>query len=61
MAILERNQPVIGDGHAMRIPGEVMQNVLGSAEGPFCIYDPFLLEELPQETTEQLCIGEAFE
>jgi hypothetical protein len=61
LAILESNQAVIGDGHAMRILGEVMQYMFGSAEGPFRIYDPVLPEELPQETAERLGIGQASE
>ena len=61
LAVLERNQSVIRDGHAMGIASEVMQDVLRSAEGPFCIYDPFLPEELSQKATEHLGMGEAFE
>jgi len=53
-AILEPDQPVIGDGNPMGISGEVLQDVLGSAERPFCIYDPVVPEKLPQETMERL-------
>jgi hypothetical protein len=51
-AILEPDQPVVGDGNPMGIPGEVLQDVLGSAEWPFCVYDPVLPEKLSQETME---------
>jgi hypothetical protein len=61
LAVLESNQSVVGDGNAMRVLSEVMQYMFGSTKGPFCIYDPVLPEELPQETAEGLGIGEASE
>ena len=51
-AIPEPDQPVVGNGNPMGIPGEVLQDVPGSAERPFCIYDPIVPEELSQETME---------
>jgi hypothetical protein len=48
LAVLESNQSVVGDGNTMSILSEVMQYVFGSAEGPFCIHDPVLPEELWQ-------------
>lgn len=51
-AILEPDQPMVGDGDPMGIPGEVLQDMTGSSEWPFCIYDPVPPEELPQETME---------
>jgi len=59
LAVLESNQSMVGDGNAMRVLSEVMQHVFGSTKGPFCIYDPILSEELPQETAERLGIGKA--
>src|SRR4029077_126645 len=61
LAVLESNQSMVGDGHAMRVLSEIMQHVFGSTKGPFCIYDPVLPEELPQETAERLGIGQAAE
>ena len=61
LAVLESNESVVGDGNAMRILSEVMQYVFGSAEGPFCVHDPVLPKELPQETAERLGIGKTAE
>ena len=41
VAIREVDDAVIGDGDAMRIAGQVMQHVLGSAERWFGIHHPF--------------------
>jgi hypothetical protein len=61
LAVLKRDQAVVGDGHSMRIPGEVVQDVLGSAEGSFHIDDPILPEKLAQETVEQPGVVEVAE
>ena len=58
LAILESNEPVIGDCNTMRISGKVLQDVPRAFEGPLCINDPLMPEELPQETAEQFRIGE---
>src|SRR5215472_12868994 len=46
---IKRNQPVIGDGHSMRVPGQILQQVMGAAERGFGIDNPFLLTNRPQE------------
>jgi hypothetical protein len=33
IAILQRNQPVIADCHAMDVPGQVLQHLFGAADG----------------------------
>jgi hypothetical protein len=38
--ILERNQSMVGDGDAVRIASEIVQNMLGTAEGWLGIDDP---------------------
>ena len=35
LAILERDQAMVGDGHAMGIAAEILQHVFGTTEGPF--------------------------
>jgi hypothetical protein len=42
--ILERNQSMVGDGDAVRIASEVVQNMLGTAEWWLGIDDPVLAE-----------------
>lgn len=39
--ILERNQSMVGDGDAVRIASEIVQNMLGTAEGWLGIDDQF--------------------
>jgi hypothetical protein len=46
LIVLERNQSMIGDGDAVRIASEIVQNMLGTAEGGLGIDDPVLAKEL---------------
>jgi hypothetical protein len=39
-AVLERDQPAVGDGDAMRVASQISQNGLGPAEGLLAIDDP---------------------
>jgi len=36
--------PVIGNGDAMRVAGQIMENVFRAAEWPFCVHHPILTE-----------------
>jgi hypothetical protein len=47
--ILERNQSMVGDGDAVRIASEIVQNMLGTAEGWLGIDDPVLAKELSEK------------
>src|ERR1039457_1948368 len=40
---IEGEEPVIGDGHTMGISGQVLQQVIGTAEGCFGVDDPLFL------------------
>ena len=60
-AVLKRDEPVVGNGYAMGITRQVLQDVFGSAESSFRVHDPFLTEKLPQEFAEQPAIGEFLE
>jgi hypothetical protein len=35
LVILERDQAMVGDGHAMGVAAEIVQHVSGTTEGPF--------------------------
>ena len=59
--ILERHQSMVGDGDAVRIAGEIVQNMLGTAEGWFGIDDPVLLEELSEELAEATWFSKTLE
>jgi hypothetical protein len=51
-AVVESYETMVGNGYPMRIARQVLQDVFGSAERPFCVHDPFLSEELPHELVE---------
>lgn len=40
VGVREIDEPVMGDRHAMCVPGQVMQNVVGTTEGPLGIHHP---------------------
>ena len=43
LAVLQGHEPVVGDGHAMGIAGEVFQHVLGGLEWLGGVHYPVLL------------------
>ena len=42
LAVLQGHEPVVGDGHAMGIAGQVLEDVLGVLEGLFGVDHPLL-------------------
>lgn len=52
VAIGEVDKPVIGDGDTMGVAGQVMKNVLRTAEWRFGIHDPILTEKRTKEGAE---------
>ena len=51
---VHRQEPVIRDGHAMGIAGQVLQHVLRPAKGSLGVDDPFLSKQRAQERCERL-------
>src|SRR5438874_8443101 len=49
---------MVGDGDAVGIASEILQHVLGSAEGWFGVDDPIFAEERTQPGSEELGMGE---
>jgi hypothetical protein len=43
---------IAGVRHSMRVPGQIVQNVLGAAEGALCIYHPVFARQGPQKLPE---------
>jgi hypothetical protein len=43
---------MVRDGDAMGVARQVVENVLGTAEGWLSVYDPLLLAEFPEEAAE---------
>ena len=48
----ERHEPVVGDGDAMGVASQIVENVFGAAEGRLGVDDPVFLAELPEEMIE---------
>jgi len=49
---------MVGDGDAVRVTGEIVQNMLGTAEGWLGIDDPVLVEELSEKVPKATWLGE---
>ena len=56
--VFESYEAMVGDGDAMGIAGQVVENMFGTAEGRLGIDDPVLVAELPEEVAEGLRQGE---
>jgi len=52
---------MVGDGDAMSIAAEILQDILGSAEGWFGVDDPVFAEKGTQPGREELGMGERCE
>ena len=52
---------MVGDGDAVGIAAEILQDVLGSTEGWFGVDDPIAAEEGTQPGSEELGMGEGCE
>ncbi len=50
--VFEGHETMVGDGDAMSVAGQVVENMCGAAEGRLGINDPVLLAELPEEVAE---------
>jgi len=46
--VLEGHEPMVGDGDAMGIAGQVVENVFGTAKGRLGVDHPVLAEQLPE-------------
>jgi len=55
------HEPVIRDRHAVGVPREVWQDMLGSAEGGFGVDHPLLAKERTEEGAKRPVIGERLE
>jgi hypothetical protein len=50
--VLEGHETMVGDGYSMGIAGQVVEDMLGTAEGWLGVDDPVLLAKLPEEVAE---------
>jgi hypothetical protein len=58
---VERNQPVIGNGHTVSVTAEVAKDLLRAAKGRLGIDDPFLAVKLPNELGKVFCSGQVLD
>jgi hypothetical protein len=49
---------MVGDGYAMGVAAEVLQHILGAAEGWFAVDDPVLAKQWPEPGGEDLGLSE---
>ena len=61
LAIGERDQAVVGDGHTMSVAAQIMQHLFGTTEGTFQIDHPVLAVEWPQPGGKDLGLSEEFQ
>jgi hypothetical protein len=59
--ILENNEPVIGDGYAMCISREIVQNMFRTSEGWLDVDHPVFAEEESPERVESAGLSKALE
>jgi hypothetical protein len=57
LAVLQGDEPVIGEGHAMRITGQILQDMLGVLEGLLRIDHPLLVTQHGEETPPGCGLG----
>jgi len=61
LVVRQCDQAMVGDGNAVSIAAEILQHILGSAEGWFGVDDPIFAEEGTQPGSEELGMGERCE
>jgi len=54
LAVLEGDQPMVGDGHAMGITGQIVQDIFRTAEGRLGIDHPILTVQGTDQGAKQL-------
>ena len=57
MRVIDRDQPVIADGHAMGVAREIGKDLFGSCEWPLGIDDPFRRQQGSKVVIERCFIG----
>ena len=50
--VLEGHEAMVGDGDAMGVAGQVVENLFDTAEGWLGVDDPVLLTKLPEKVAE---------
>jgi hypothetical protein len=50
--VLKGHETMVGDGDAMGVASQIVENMFGAAEGWLGVDDPVLLAEFPKEVAE---------
>jgi len=58
LAVVERNQSVVGDGYAVGVTTEVVKHILRTTEGWFGVDDPVFSKQWPAPRGEDLRLSE---
>jgi hypothetical protein len=58
LAVVERNQSVVGDGYAMSVAAQVVEYELGTTERWFGVDDPIFPKQWPEPGCEDLRLSE---
>src|SRR6266853_2178605 len=58
LAVGQRDQSMVGDGHAMGVAAEVLEHIFGAAEGWFGVDDPVFSEQRSEPGSEDFVLGE---
>ena len=61
LAILQRQQTTVGDGHSMGVPRQIFEHLFGSAEGCLGLDDPFGLAAVVAQGFEGVRLGQGCE
>src|SRR5215469_3192308 len=54
VGVREIDEPVVGDRDTMRVPGQIMQHVFGTTEGPLGVNHPVLPKQGAEKGVERL-------
>ena len=57
VTVVHRQQSVVGDGHAMRVAGQILQDMFRPSERCFGVDDPVLPEESAEDVTAAAARG----
>ena len=58
LAVGQRDQSMVGDGDAMGVAAEILEHIVGAAEGWFGVDDPVFSEQRSQPGSEDLGLRE---
>ena len=58
LAVIQRYEPVVGDGHTVGIAGQVLEDVLGIRDGLFGVDHPLLVAQIGEEPLPERGLGE---